>query len=271
MKNQSIEVLLRGGLGNQLFGFAAGLEVARRNGLPLRLVTQNYVRRLPGNRAFELDSIELDDLAVSTAVHNRKVFRERSFSFDSRIDQVSKPVLLDGYFQSSRYFSLQRRAVVEAICATSEFQNGSCFAGESFIGIQARRGDYLQEPQKSFHGLVTLDYFKESLAILRSRVGNLPAIVFSDDSDFAKFLARNLTDADIHQPQPRESPLTTLASLASAMALSISNSSFGWWAAFLARSGGPVICPRPWFQSREPDTADLLEPSWLSLGYSNEV
>jgi hypothetical protein len=137
--------------------------------------------------------------------------------------------------------------------------------GRKFIAIQVRRGDFLEAGQLRFHGLVPNSFFEVSLAHLRSIVGRHSAVVFSDEYEVAEQLATELKGAEPYYGDEDEPPLATLGALASAEALAISNSSFGWWAGRLA-SPATVIAPRPWFIDRSTDTGDLIEDNWLQLG-----
>ena len=264
----TVQVRLRGGLGNQLFGFLAGAEVASRTGAPLHLITKTLRTTGSTARDFVLEPLLTSAVSFGENSWRSKIFRESGFEFDKRFELLTAPVLLDGYFQSSRYFPNSSRYLRNRIL---DFSSSSPIseAIEAFIGVQVRRGDYLKAAQRSFHGIVPDIFFRESLAVLRSLVGNLPALVFSDDFGAAKELAKILPNSLPHQPKPEEHPLETLSILGRASALAISNSSFGWWAGFLSADEAPVIAPRPWFAWRSIDTNDLLEPSWLTMGFGD--
>lgn len=266
--NPRVEVLLRGGLGNQLFGYSAGKALSQRHDVPLHLVTTNCDGQSMDGRTFELG--ELIDTAVSFGVDSSspRIFRERSFAWDPRLEGLGPSVLLDGYFQSSKYFGPSREHIQLAIKSSPSFARGRHAASKNrFIALQVRRGDYLRISTLEVHGLVPESYFIEGLSKLRKLVGNLPAIVYSDDLETAEAIASALSQAAPHRPNVNEKSLETLGSMSAAISLCISNSSFGWWGAFLAENQPAVIAPRPWFANPRIQTEDLLEPGWLSLGF----
>ena len=46
----------------------------------------------------------------------------------------------------------------------------------------------------------------------------------------------------------------------------IANSSFSWWAAWLApRSDKMVICPKKWFGDSSINTNDLIPETWIRI------
>lgn len=251
-----ISVDLTGGLGNQLFGFAAGWTQARRLGVPLGL----RHRRRPGEtpRSFALEWL-LDPPQVAMCSRPpRSTFREHSFAYDPAVDAVEPGTRLVGYFQSWRYSN----AYAEGL-RTCLFEHGLVLAQETdpFIAVHARRGDYLGARQMAFHGVCQEDYYINGVRELRAMLGDIPTRVFSDDVAFGQQLAAHIPDAAVGgDVGPAEQ---VLAQMAQARGLVISNSSFSWWAAWLAGTSATVIAPTPWFSDPAMPTEDLLPPSWL--------
>lgn len=267
-----IEVVLRGGLGNQLFAFAAGRGVSLRNRLPLHLVTRFLGVTNTSGRPFELAELAGGEVSFGQDSSALRTFREASFAWDSRVEMLSSPVLLDGFFQSAKYFRDVADEVRNEVAASSSFSRGRSEApDEPFLAVQIRRGDYLNLDQKRFHGLLPENYFLEGLAKLREMMGALPAVIYSDDFETAKAVADQVRNAVPHRPTVGRPALQTLGSMSSASGFCISNSSFGWWGAYMCETQPPVIAPRPWFADPKVQTHDLLEPSWFSLGFVSET
>ncbi len=269
----TIEVALRGGLGNQLFLFAAGLEVSRRLDLSLHLWTKPLSDDKATKRRFELATVVEGIATWGDESTVKRQFREKDFAYDSGIEEVEQPCRLEGYFQSAKYFRQCHDELITLVARASDFRRGTSELIGDYIAVQIRRGDYLKPAQAKFHGVVPISFFWTAVKELRERLGDLPVRVFSDDESVAVSFAESIEHAQAHVSSAEESPLYLLGVLSKAKGLVISNSSFGWWAAFLSGLGREVIVPYPWFRDPLVDTSDLLEPSWsfISIAENLEV
>jgi hypothetical protein len=278
----AIVVRLTGGLGNQLFGLAAGLSQARRLGCRLVLDARNYGQR--EIRSFELGHLGYEVIWPLPAeqnlgqklirrsldpTRNLTVFKEAGFNFDDSINQIKPGSLLLGYFQSFKYF-------VDIECELERLlQDAAINIDDSryptlesdVVTMHVRRGDYLDEKTISFHGLATTNYFNRSLGFLNSKFKRATVNVFTDSPghlDLAMFRTEfelNLVDDKLL------SSIEALNVMSRANAFIMSNSSFSWWAAWLMsrrNDRSEVIAPRPWFASGA-SAHDLLKPDWITL------
>lgn len=253
---------LTGGLGNQLFGFAAGWTQAHRLGVPLGL----RHRRQPGEtpRSFALNWL-LDSPQVQLCeAPPRKAFRERSFAYDQRINQLQAGTRLVGYFQSWRYAEPTAPQLRQYLLehGLDQHRIDRKPIPQTFIAVHARRGDYLGARQLAFHGVCAVDYYVDSALELRSRLGELPIMVFSDDDAFGEQLVALIPDSYLADTSGA-APEQVLSLMSQAQGLVMSNSSFSWWAGWLAGDSATVIAPTPWFTDLRMPTADLLPPTWL--------
>ena len=113
--SNSFRLVLNGGLGNQLFGYAAGKSIERETGLVC-----NFIRPGAGDRSYELDnfgvrakagnSIRFHPLSKTLMYRlankfdpDKFRFHETSFTFDHRFYANPAGKTLFGYFQSYRY------------------------------------------------------------------------------------------------------------------------------------------------------------------------
>lgn len=273
-----VVILPRGGLGNQLFIWAAGYELARR--LRTRLAVD--VSPLVGDptRRYELDSF--DSGLGEPEVHRspifqrrRRTFSEASFRFDPRFGRISRPSTLEGYFQSWRYAECSLPHIVERIkrvsSPTSWFEQQLATIEALDVPpvvLHVRAGDYLNPEVRRLHGYLGPGYYGRAIdAISRSESAKGPVWVFSDDTEEARQRLSELPIDRYVQAPSESSPVESLVLMGMASAHVIGNSSYSWWAATVARFGsaGPVIAPQRWFGDLNHDSTDLLWPNWHTI------
>jgi hypothetical protein len=126
-----------------------------------------------------------------------------------------------------------------------------------------RRGDYLQQKTRHFHGLTSDQFFRNCADILRSIWGDLEIDIFSDSPELAKqmssYISNSMPFFDLNME-----PLEIMESLARRKYIIGSNSSFSWWASFvMPRKYGEVIFPVRW--NNYFDVKELKLDSWIQL------
>ncbi len=275
-----IKVQLTGGLGNQLFGFAAGLEQARRLDCKLYLDVAAYNASNPRYSFAEYFTIPGIDIEIvgkqsfsrggKGAWPFRKIYKEKGFGYDPAINNISEGTTLVGYFQSHKYFQRSSQEIV--------FMLESLMAGVDSLmdtnlvqslAVHVRRGDYLLPHAKSFHGLATIDFFKSSVDFASRTKFFDKLLLFSDSIDVAskEFTASGI-GFEVGTVADEKNPFRDMLMMSSSDAMIISNSTYSWWAAFLMTyrdSEALVIAPRPWFANGDCGT-DLLLPNWITFG-----
>lgn len=269
---ETIVVRLQGGLGNQLFILAAGMEQSQRLGCKLVVdssLLKTDVRTLLGittKRELEVsplaESLGFEIIRLSVAQRtNLKVFREETFDFNPSINQVLTGTLLEGYFQSYKYF---RNVAPEIRKSLESLNTDSDNRGTS---LHVRRGDYLKSSNASFHGLITENFFNEALKKVSNTNPTTDYTLFTDSPDHvAEELSGLISKYNISIFEQDISPLLLLAKMSQSQNFIMSNSSLSWWAAWLMSQdeNSVVIAPTPWFVEK-PDTPDLLLPHWIKI------
>lgn len=278
-KKQIVTLGVSGGLGNQLFQYAAARSLAIRCNADLVLDLSFY--HSGRHRNFELQQFPikavLRDLpkskflaAVSQLAGSlipRPQYREKSFNYSREFEQITAPVILDGYFQSYKYFEsctndirselkppdlngAYNRRLIEAISSQ-----------QSAI-LHVRRGDYVTNAKaKKMFAECSVDYYRRALDLLPS---SCPVFVFSDDIPWAK---QNLNIGDsavfIGDGTPR-SGIEDLKLMSLGHHHIIANSTFSWWGAWLAGPRkGLTIAPARWFVDQAIIDSDLFPADWI--------
>jgi hypothetical protein len=295
-------ISLSGGLGNQLFQYAMGRALSLRNGLPLvlDLTWFDYVKNLDSSvatlRKYALEPFELNVITQSSSLlkpkipkflrsivsrlqryiphiqKNQKVYTERGFAFDEGAYSLQKPVRLDGYWQSPRYFEdcadlirseLGKPRSVSA--ATKEMLER--IRGVDAICLHIRRGDYISNKSAaSMHGLCGLEYYLTGLEQVCDGLVNPHCFIFSDDPIWVKEnmqLAVPMTIVDINGPDAAHEDLWLMSACKRFV---IANSSLSWWGAWLSEHMDKVIvAPSQWFLTDGINTDDLIPKDWVRI------
>ncbi len=281
-----IVVALDGGVGNQLFQYAAARALALRLGVPVGLDTRWYAGR---GRRYALDRFKISTEPVDPAMlpfrdgkilgrllsgrgGRLQVYREKGLAFDPAVPALGDGTYLRGVFQSERYFADEQSAIRRdlAFIDPPDAENRAVLTeigkAQRSVSLHVRRGDYVANPKiASVHGTVSLDYYARALALVAARIEADPLVfVFSDDPAWA---ADNLqlgvpTRILGHNGDARA--IEDLRLMAACRHHILANSSFSWWGAWLDPSPDKiVVAPEPWFRTLDGST--IVPDRWIRL------
>lgn len=200
----------------------------------------------------------------------RHVHKTEPCVFDQAMLELPDWVYLDGYWQSYRYFqpidALIRQEFTVQIPLNDIGQGvlsriGNC---GSPVCIHVRRGDFVHNPQ---HCTCDPEYFQKAVHRVENRVRNPQYFIFSDDPVWCK---KNFpSEEQYHVVDPAcagEKASGHFQLMCHCKHFIISNSSFGWWAAYLGgRDDKLVIAPKQWFADAERSANDLIPHTWSRL------
>jgi len=285
-----------GGLGNQMFQYAAGRALSLRLGQPLRLDISGFdgyglhqgfelqrVFNCPAETATEADVRSILGWQFSPAVRRvlarpgMVAFRregfvvEPHFHYWTEINQVPRDCYLAGYWQSEQYF----REAAPAIHADFTFKslpaNRNAELAEQIgqvnaVSLHVRRGDYVNNPKTNVvHGVCSLDYYRDAVQHVSSRVENPCFFIFSDDIPWVKeHLKMDLPCQYVDHNCGAES-YNDMRLMSLCRHHIIANSSFSWWGAWLNQNPGKiVVAPKKWF-ANDKNVNDLFPDGWVIL------
>lgn len=281
-----------GGLGNQMFQYAAGLATARRRSAEL-LLDRSQFSRYP-LRTFDLQTfaIPVQDwhgtspaygwqgklLRKRQALANRgwlphprlRVVMEAGFHAQAIPDDPARDLYLWGFWQSPRYFAdiadEVHRVFDPGRFATPELPLAEVERPGS-VSVHVRRGDYATNPETlRTHGLLDDAWYRRACGLLRQAVSGCQFHVISDDPAAAAAIFAGQKDVTVH---PRRSQEQDLLLMSRCQHHIIANSSFSWWAAWLGQHpDGLTVAPRRWFARDtmlRQNTVDLFPEPWITL------
>jgi hypothetical protein len=254
-----------GQFGNQLFQIAAAYAYSLDHHLPLSIpqffsdsrwnIDKNS-KRLFENR---LAALPISEPAVT--------WREPSFNYNPIPAYPS--IHLFGWFQTEKYFKHRRQEILELFAPPPELEleiwEKYPFLSSSsmLVGVQIR--DYRVESlyvNGDYHPTHKRNYYKNAVKYFPE---GTTFVVTSNNLNLAKEcmdrLAQNIIYLDSGDYIEEFYVLTQCDSFI------ISNSSFGWWAAWLSSNVDKiVIVPRPWHSPPYDDDItckDLIPDDWI--------
>lgn len=265
---------LIGGLGNQMFQYAAGRALAARlhgdlvlDTAPLH-VKADHTPRAYGLDAFKiratLDDLNPDEWSKLTVLEEGEVPGEWP-------RKIKGNVRISGHWQSERFFSSIRPQLLKDF-ALSEQPNAHVASiaerirgARNSVSVHFRRGDYVSLPSAAkFHGTCSNSYYHAGIEHLRQMFGELDLYVFSDDPQWVKQEANlpgNITLVECENSSPAQD--IWLMSLCRHHI--IANSSFSWWGAWLGASDGVTIAPQCWFLDPAAAQSHIVPSRWVRL------
>ncbi len=297
MKKKSVIInQYRGGLGNQMFQYAFGLNLEKQ-GKKVFADTSWYHEKNCLREGFRLGEVfpfvQLNDVekdvsifyrysirrGIGTKIINkifpftRKIYLEkREFLYDIKALQTSKRAV-SGYWQCYRYVhnvsQELRKQFTFAQSLPHEMQD--LLAGiknSSSVFLHIRGGDYIKQPQvyKLYGNICTKDYYKKAIAMMKMKLHSPLFFVFTNDRPYAKSIITETDDiyfiSDfISRPYEGWLDLMMMSKCKHAI---IANSSFSWWGAWLIENRDKiVIAPEKWLNRKQD--FDICEPDWIKM------
>jgi hypothetical protein len=285
-----------GGIGNQMFQYAAGrslslylnvelfqdlndfdryrhhngFELHRVFGLPLRPAKFSHIN----------SAIGLGSSPLARKILKRNLFRifrgnrfivEPHFNFWPEFFDVKSNSYLYGYWQSEKYFK-QIESIIRDDFSFKQPLEGknklieNQISRGNAVSLHVRRGDYASDSKtRRVMNILDESYYLDAIAYITNKIQKPSFFIFSDDIDWVK---KNIT---ICHPKIYIEHNNDFNSYIDMQLMSlckhhiIANSSFSWWGSWLNPSPKKiVIAPKVWFKNNYNDN-DLIPKSWIRI------
>jgi hypothetical protein len=205
---------------------------------------------------------------VAYSPKNPRALREQGSGDDLLVQLPGRWVWAMGYYQLAKYPILMRDEISQRILPFLDALQTDARQTD-VIGIHVRLGDYVtSQTTQAHHGVTNAAYFAEAVAKLRERVGDLPIRVFTDSPEAFKSAYLEALAGDVEISEAAGS-WDALNQISSCSAIVMSNSSFSWWAAFIATvlrgAPIPVVMPTPWYAADSAADKHLSVDGWQQM------
>ena len=246
-------VKLKGGLGNQLFQYAAARALAYKTGSVI-IDTTHYENdcseRIIGLSYFKIKASVLPNNFIAKIFKNGSglnLFLSALGFFSSIKEEVFKVntnlvnrlgflTHMEGYWQSSDYFEHLRPILLKEL-EPKHTPYLPAFIDSRTIAVHVRRTDYLKDDR---YGFIGTEYYTRAMQYFIRKIHNAKFVIFSDDMNWCKsyFKGENIRFFD--EPEWKEDHLQ-LYLMAQCPYQIIANSSFSWWSAWLNQHPEKII------------------------------
>jgi len=292
-----IIVKLIGGLGNQMFQYAAARRLAEKHSTILKLdvtgfeeyklhryglhcfqvmeylATKSEIEFIRGNQNI-LARIKRKvscKIGFKGAGYRRWIF-EKHFHFDPEILEAPNDVLLEGYWQSEKYFIdiadiLRREFVIKYKQDVQSHKFAELIQNTESVSLHVRRADYVHDAlTNNYFGNCDRDYYDRGVRFIGERIPDIHLFIFSDEPQWAKDNLKfdfPVTFVDCNDASRNFEDLRLMSLCKHNI---IANSSFSWWGAWLNSNANKiVVAPQRWFNDDTKNTKDLIPEKWIRL------
>lgn len=286
-----IVIRIKGGLGNQLFQYAAGYALAKETGQELALnpsFTSNMTPR--GYKLLDLNaqySNVVNDKSLPSKVRilknkyvnkacrvakgseiyklsNGIYFLEKNESFQPGVMKLNaENIYLDGYFQSEKYFKKYREELQQQIVPDYEIEeeyqkNLNGIKSTNSVAVHVRHGDFKKD-NNPFHYVLGEAYYRNALNYLYEHVENPTFYWFSDDIEWVKDKFGNQDNFIFVSMKTKHADIDEMMLMKNCKHIITANSTFSWWAAWLNQSDEAIrIVP-----DRVYGNKDMIPENWV--------
>lgn len=259
IQNQKIIISsLGGGLGNMMFMTAAAKGLSKKHNHK-QYFWDNHYGILHGTPMSYKDTVFRKLPLLEHDLSEVVPVNDQSFHY-TPIEAPNENVQVNGYFQSPKYWEHCKDEILDLFSCPDEIKNKllSKYDVSNTVAIHIRRGNYVSLSYHHYN--LSVEYFNNAIDYFAGH----KFFIFSDDIEWCKqnFIGEQFTFIE-NQNEVEDLYLMSLCTHNV-----ISNSTFGWWGAYL--NGNPnkvVVYPNKWFGPGYKDwkTKDLFPDEWICL------
>ena len=259
-------VRIKGGLGNQLFQYAAGYSLAKRLNTEMRLDTSFYPQQTL--RGFKLDklAIEYKETVMpgrivelfkskylnkglrSANIRKLPIGKDEIYILETRSDMMdlfftekAKKIYIDGYYQSEKYFKDHHDDLLQQFVPSYEPEMEYLEVVEQVkknlsVAVHVRRGDFIKganDPNPN-HYLLGEQYYHNALRYMSEKLPTSAVYFwFSDDIEWVKSCFGEKEYFRFVSLHTKNGDIDEMQIMKHCQHIIAANSTFSWWAAWL--------------------------------------
>lgn len=265
-----IEVKVSDGVGNQLFQYAFGYAMSRKNNQ--KLVLDKSFFDFDKYRTYELDKFKLpvtETVSYMGGIASKGIIRYgqmlirigkkknrlKHYTILQEHDEIPSSLkkgnfYCRGFWQSEKYFKEYRAELLNQIQLKGELSEGyykwlAEIRGRVSVSIHIRRSDYI-----TYRATIDAEYYQLAIKKIREYIKiDVIYYVFTDDVQWAKeyFSTSQIPiNYKIVSGEDEMTDLEELMLMKNCCHHIVANSSFSWWGAWLGENEDKIVVAPEW-------------------------
>lgn len=281
-----------GGLGNQMFQYAAARALSLHRGIPFKIDFDDpytFVKRELNLSAFNLNVEQASRMERWKCKPKRryekrlwmllgkdpanKLYREKKdYTFDPGFFNCPDGAYVSGFWQTEKYFI----DIEDTIRNDFNFRVPPLPSNENWlkqikscnaVSVHIRRGDVITVAKTNrLYGTITTGYYRNAMELLAESFPDCEFFFFSDDMPWVKENIKSTRPCYYIEGNDDAYNYEDIRLMSACNHHIIANSSFSWWGAWLNPSKTKkVIGPANWMTTIDIKTTDHIPDSWILL------
>lgn len=288
-------VKLQGGLGNQMFQYAAASAISKSRTIYFDhtfLNNQKISSDVFTSRKYELAifkrlNAKNANTIIIKALYTQKNYysllrnflkqinlfksiHDNNIETEFRKSHYFRLLFLEGYFQNPSCFEYIRENLLHDFTFPKPSNRGRAFLHNIQLisrtaSIHVRRGDFLKKEIASIHGVLDLSYYHDAHDYLIKQTNAVHFFIFSDD---VKWCEDNFSFIENSTIISNLEPWEDMYLMTACQHHIIANSTFSWWGAWLSTNKEQInIAPKNWFKDPHLNLVyqNIIPENWIRL------
>ena len=264
-------IIVRGGLGNQIFEYAFSLYLKEKTNSPIK-----YLRRKRG-KLRPVEAMELPwvfDINIETQgwieknkykfykhFDKKKITTENNFSLENNF--------FDDSWQNLKFFKDFPANWIRFRKFDLSDKNNEIIAeieSKNSVAIHIRRGNYLNKRNIGLYGDVcTKEYYQKAMELVEKQIPDPTYFICSNDIEWVQENF-NLKNARIISWNQGGDSYLDMYLMSKCDACIIANSTFSYWSAYLEKPKKIVVYPKVWFNPQaQVGVPDIFPETWVGI------
>lgn len=298
---KKLVVKVKGGLGNQLFCYAAAKRLSHINNCDLVVDhISGFARDRKYKREYELGNFTISSRlannlermepmgrlrrSISKSISKKKHFEDRRYifqeqtGFDKRLlnMKISQTSYIEGFWQSEKYFHDIEDVIKDEFNILGDIphdyrQMENAINNKNAVMMHVRWFNAKNSNTQSSN--MSKNYYKNAIEHMSKQVQDPTFFLFSDDIDaaYANYKDFKVDLVPVSNYLDNTVPHLDLWAMSLCKHHILANSTFSWWGAWLSKSTNKtVICPKIKMQGGDKYEASwnfdgLIPESWIKM------